>query len=140
MSTKLIGSLATVALLAAFALGVSALSSDKPNPGSGAAHAGQDNPNRSDVEMLSITLRAGGFVPRDMTKPEGEYILSVGNLSDVPDLTFSLRREGGEKTHEAKASRRKPYWRQQVRLTPGTYLIGAEDHPEWLCRINVTAR
>jgi len=140
MSTKVIGSLTTVVLLAALTFGVLALSSNKPSLAGGAATVGQGNPNRSQVEMLSVTLRAGGFVPREITRPSGEYILAIGNLSDVPDLTLWMGRENGEKTHEAKASRRKPYWRQQVSLTPGTYLIGAEGHLEWLCRINVTAR
>jgi hypothetical protein len=140
MSTKVIGSLTAVALLAALTLCVSALSSNKPNLWHTTAPADQDNPGRSQVEMLPITLRAGGFVPGEMTKPSGEYIISISNLSDVPDLVIRMGRENGEKMHEGKASRRKPYWRQQVRLTPGTYLIGEASHPEWVCRINVTAR
>ena len=139
MSNKVIGSLTAVALLAALTLGASALSSNKPNPGHTTAPVEQDNPGRSQVEMLPITLRAGGFVPGEITKPSGEYILSISNQSDVPDLVLWVGRENGEKMHEGKASRRKPYWRQQVSLTPGTYLIGEEGHPEWVCRINVTA-
>jgi hypothetical protein len=140
MSTKVIGSLIAVTLLGALTLGVSALSSNKPNPEHTTAPVDQDNPGRSQVEMLPITLRAGGFVPGEMTKPSGEYILSISNLTGMPDLVLWIGRENGERMHEGKASRRKPYWRQQVRLTPGTYLIGEAGHPEWVCHINVTAR
>lgn len=140
MSAKMIGSLLSVALLAALTLGVFALTSDKPeHEGSTAADA-HGNPNRPQTELLPVTLRSGGFVPREMSRPAGDYILSINNLSGVPELDLRLSREGGEKMSETKVLRRKPYWRQLMRLTPGTYLITEAGHPEWTCRLTVTAR
>lgn len=137
MSNKMIGSLMSVALLAALTLGVFALTPNKPNPGGGGA-AGQGHSHRPQAEMLPVMLRAGGFVPGEISRPAGEYVLSVNDQSGTQGLRLRLERENGERMHEARVSRSKPFWRQLLRLTPGTYLITEANHPEWVCRITVT--
>lgn len=139
MSVKVVGYLMTVTLLAALTLGVFALTSNKSNPDEGGAPVSQRDPNGPQAELLPVMLRAGGFVPREISRPAGEYVLSVNDQSGVPGLELRLDRENGRRMHEAKVSRRRPYWRQLLRLTPGTYLITETNHPEWVCRITVTA-
>lgn len=131
--------LLSVPVLAALTFGVLAIASDKPATEGGKAAGVQGNQHRPQAEMLPVMLRAGGFVPREISRPAGEYVLSVNDQSGLPGLALRLQRENGERMHEAKVSRRKPYWRQLLRLTPGTYLITEANHPEWVCRITVTA-
>lgn len=98
----------------------------------------RSSPNQPHAEALPITLRWGGFVPQELTRPAGDYYLSINNLSGVQDLVLRLDREHGNSMQEAKVSRQKTYWRLQVHLTPGTYLITEAGHPQWVCRITVT--
>jgi hypothetical protein len=139
MTGKKISSLLFLALSAALTLGVLALATVKLNSAGHDSAEARGNPSRPQAELLPVMLRAGGFVPREITKSAGEYVLSVNDQSGTPGLELRLARENGERTHEAKLSRRKPYWRQLLRLTPGTYLITEANHPEWSCRITVTA-
>jgi hypothetical protein len=140
MIGKKIASLLLIALSAALTICALALASGNPTiEGRGITEA-RDVPNHPQAEFLPVMLRLGGFVPREISRPAGEYVLSVNNQSGVPEVELRLQRENGERVHEAKVLRRKPYWRQLVRLTPGTYLITEASHPGWVCRITVTAR
>lgn len=94
---------------------------------------------KTEIQALPILFKVGGFVPREITRPAGDYLLSIGNLSNVKEVKFRLEAEHGARLKEVKARRQKP-WREVVRLTPGTYLLTEEDHPEWVCRITVTPR
>lgn len=139
MISKKITSLLFLALCAALTLGTLALTTGKPNSGRYDPIEARENPNRPQTELLPIMLRAGGFVPREISRPAGEYVLSVNDQSGLPGLELRLARENGGRMHEVKLSRRKPYWRQLLRLTPGTYIITEANHPEWVCRITVSA-
>jgi hypothetical protein len=128
-------------LLAALTVGALALASVKParkKIDRADAAESRSNLNKPHAEALPITIRWGGFVPQELTKPAGDYYLSINNLSGVRDLVLRLDREHGNSPQEAKVSHQKPYWRQHVHLTPGTYLITEAGHPQWVCRITVT--
>jgi|SRR5678815_43200 len=95
---------------------------------------------KSNLIALPFALRMNGFLPEEITRPAGEYLLSVTDLTNLPDLTFSLNRENGEQVHKAKVPKEKRSWRQHIRLTPGDYVLTVVDHPEWTCRITITAQ
>lgn len=97
-------------------------------------------PRLSNMVTLPIALRTNGFAPAEIERPAGDFFISVTNLTGSPDLVFRLDRENGERLHSAKVPKEKPTWRQSVRLTPGTYLLTVRDHPEWSCRITITAQ
>ena len=96
--------------------------------------------NRSNVVALPIALRMSGFAPAELTRPAGDYFIAVSNLTDLPEVVLTLAREGGERLHSARVQPNNRAWRQQVRLHPGSYVLSVVDHPEWLCRITVTAQ
>jgi hypothetical protein len=95
---------------------------------------------RSDIAVLPIYLRRPGFTPGEITRPAGDYFLAVKNFSGVPDIVLRLDRERGGRLHEVKVTRDRQSWRQNVRLTPGVYLLTEADHPNWVCRITITPR
>jgi len=126
-------------LLGTFALGIIGLASIRSSREVKALEV-QKRPNRPMAEALPISLRAGGFDPKEVVRPAGDYYLSINNLSGAPDLDLRIERENGEHVRDSKTSRAKPYWREHIHLTPGTYLLKEAGHTDWVCRITVTAR
>lgn len=92
----------------------------------------------SNVTVLPFALRTNGFAPNEITHPAGDFFISVTNLTGLPDISFRLDRENGERLHHAKVAKGKRSWRQHVRLTPGEYVLSVTDLPEWNCRITIT--
>jgi len=91
------------------------------------------------VETELVTLRNTGFEPSEITRPAGECVLMVENATGK---SFNLRfnRETGERVHEMRVSREEPDWNELEDLRPGRYLLTEANHPDWACRITVTAR
>ena len=134
--------LSLILLIAISSIGVAAFAINRAY-----THASNNSPAANSVATqqkstlaLPIALRMNGFLPEEITHPAGDYFLSVTNLTGLPDLTFSLNRENGEQMHKAKVPKEKRSWRQHVRLTPGDYQLTVVDHPEWTCRITITAQ
>jgi hypothetical protein len=88
--------------------------------------------------VLVLQLRAGGFAPREVTRPAGHYLVLINNVSGSPEVTLQLRRAGEERSHQVTLKRGSS-WRQHVRLTPGIYLVTEANHPDWVCRVTMTA-
>lgn len=100
---------------------------------------GTEAHGKQTVEALPLQLKRGGFVPMEITRPAGDFLFSVSNQSGVAEIDLRLGRENGARLHEARLKRERLRWRQQVRLTPGTYLLTEANHPNWVCRIVITA-
>ena len=96
--------------------------------------------DRGQLVAIPIMIRAGGFVPHEVTRPHGDYFLSVTNASGVADIKLRFERENGERLNEVNVKKERPGWRTSVRLTPGTYLLTEADHPTWVCRFVITAQ
>jgi hypothetical protein len=92
------------------------------------------------AEALPIQLKAGGFVPREITRPNGDYFFSIQNDSGQDDILLRLERERGEKVHEFSLKNQKRSWRKLVRLPPGNYVLTEANHATWVCRISITAQ
>lgn len=97
----------------------------------------QANSNR-DVQALPIQLKFHGFFPREIQRPAGFYYLTVGNVSREKEMTLRFDRQGGERMFDVNLTRQRP-WRQTVFLAPGTYFLTEANHPQWECRITITA-
>jgi len=99
----------------------------------------ENDPSQQTVG-LPIQLKKLGFVPMEITKPAGDYQLSVSNQSGVSEIKLSLGREHGEELHQGRLKKERLRWRQNVLLTPGTYVLSEMSHPNWLCRIVITPK
>ena len=100
----------------------------------------QQRPQPSTLMALPIALRMNGFLPDEITRPAGNFLISVTNLTGLPDIGLRLDRETGAPLHSARVPKEKRTWRQHVYLSPGNYLLTVTDHPEWSCRITITAQ
>lgn len=94
----------------------------------------------SALEAEVITITPLGFEPAEITRPAGRFILVVDNRSGLEEITFRLDREGGNRVHEIRMPRKHPDWDGVVDPPPGTYLLTEASHPDWLCRITITAQ
>jgi hypothetical protein len=94
----------------------------------------------ANFESELITITPHGFEPREITRPEGRFLLMVDNRSGVAATSLALRSEAGQRTREMRIPREEPNWSEAVELPPGRYVLTEADHPRWLCRITITAR
>jgi hypothetical protein len=97
-----------------------------------------DDPERTDVEI--ITLLPTGFEPKEINRPKGQFLLVVHDRSGADDVNFRLNREAGNRLHDVRVEEGMLSWRTPLDLHPGAYVLTEAGHPEWSCRINVTAR
>jgi hypothetical protein len=93
--------------------------------------------NHESVTALPILLKQMGCAPREITRPKGNYLVSVVNLSGQRQVVLQLVRENGQRLHE-KQLRDRGRWKQLVHLTPGTYFLREVNHPDRSCKITIT--
>jgi len=94
----------------------------------------------ADFEAELITITPHGFEPREITRPEGRFLLMVDNRSGVAATALALTSEVGLRTREMRVPREEPNWSDIVDLPLGSYLLSDADHPRWSCRITITAQ
>jgi hypothetical protein len=92
------------------------------------------------IEVEVITVRANGFEPRAITRPDGQFILALTNHTEVDELALRLDRVRGDRLQEVRMRRGRIRWNQVFNLPSGDYLLSEQNHPDWACRITLTAR
>jgi hypothetical protein len=98
---------------------------------------GLQSGERGEAELLRLTTK--GFEPAEITRPAGKFLLGVTNRTGLPELSLllineNLRSVGGKRLG------REMSWRRVLDLPPGQYALGEASHPDWVCRITITAR
>jgi len=92
------------------------------------------------VEVEVITVRASGFEPREITRPQGAFRLAITNHSGATELVLHLDRVQGNRLHEVRLPQGRITWTQVLNLPPGDYALSEQNHPDWICLIQLTAR
>jgi hypothetical protein len=146
--TRVVASLvgAALALLAALAGVVAARRSSAPPAFSAVVKTAPAStlPQRTrpiaDFEAELITITPHGFEPREITRPQGRFLLLIDNRSGVAATALALTSEAGMRTHEMRVPREEPNWSEVVELPPGQYVLTEASHPRWSCRITITAQ
>ena len=87
-------------------------------------------------QVVSLQVTPSGFDPRETIAPRGKFLILLQNRTGRRDLNFWLARENGGRIAESESQKRD--WKAQVQLSPGTYIIGETNHPEWKSIIRVT--
>ena len=91
----------------------------------------------SEVQLVLLALLPEGFDQREMQLEPGDYVFIVGNRTGLREVNVRLDRAGVGHVAAATVAGRQRDWKQRMRLTTGTYLVTANDNPEWTCRIVV---
>jgi hypothetical protein len=97
---------------------------------------------RSTLEAELVTIRPAGFEPADITRSKGLFLLAIENRSGIDGINVRLDKEAGSRLRQIPMSRLKQNlnWSEGLDLPPGSYILSEADHPEWICRITITAR
>lgn len=99
----------------------------------------QGNSVKERIEAELITLTPRGFEPAEIKPVRGRFILAVDNHSGLDTVVLRLDRENGNSPQEQRMPQKRPYLRQVIDLIPGKYTLTEATHPNWICRITVTA-
>jgi hypothetical protein len=91
------------------------------------------------LEVENIILTRFGFEPNEIVRPQGEFLLAVENRSGVGDVDLSLDTVAGVPVQRRYVPKHKLDWHEFFRLPPGEYVLTESGHPEWVCRITITA-
>lgn len=97
----------------------------------------QSDEANSDIKLVLLALRPDGFETNEMQLATGEYLFIIGNRTGMKEVNVRLDREQRERVAAATVGGRQRDWKQRLRLTPGTYLVSANENPDWTCRIVV---
>ncbi|HEX8148024.1 MAG TPA: hypothetical protein VF591_12660 [Pyrinomonadaceae bacterium] len=89
---------------------------------------------------MVLTLSPGGFEPAEVTRPAGRFMLAVSNHAGGEEVSLLLSRVRGERLREVKMARGRIRSVNELQLPPGEYVLTAEGHPDWSCRITLTPR
>ncbi len=90
-----------------------------------------------EVKLVLLALLVNGFENNEMQLEAGDYMFIIGNRTGLREVNIRLEREGKERVAEAAAGGRQREWKKRLKLTPGNYIVTANDNPEWTCRIVV---
>jgi len=90
-----------------------------------------------EFKLVLLALLPQGFDSQEMQLDPGEYLFIIGNRTGLKEVNVRLEREGKDHVAAAKVSGRRMNWKQRLKLIPGTYLVTADDNPDWTCRIVV---
>jgi len=100
----------------------------------------QATPTPKRLSVLHVIVRPWGFEPKEVTRPKGEFALVVDNWSGLRQLDIHLIRETGERAQNRQISKEGKFDLSYYDLTPGRYLLTDTNHPNWVCRITITAK
>jgi hypothetical protein len=104
------------------------------------APASSGNFAQERIEAEVITLRSTGFEPGEITRPASRFFILVENRTDIEAVNLQLNSQHGDRLHNVRMLRGGMDWTEMVDLRPGRYTLTEADHPEWVCRITITAR
>ena len=90
-----------------------------------------------EVKLVLLALWPQGFETSEMQLEPGEYLFIVGNRTGLREVNVQLEREGNGRVAEAAVGGRQRDWKKRLKLTPGTYVVTANDNPDWTCRVVV---
>jgi hypothetical protein len=98
---------------------------------------GQSDEAGPELKLVLLALHPEGFDSSEMQLDPGEYLFIIGNRTGLKKVSVRLDREGDRRIAAAAVGGRQRDWKKRLKLTPGTYVVIANDNPDWICRITV---
>jgi len=92
----------------------------------------------ADIESELVTITSHGFEPRQITRPQGRFLLLIDNRSGLATVAPRLTPVGGLRLLNLTIPREEPNWSDVLDLQAGVYLLTEANHPAWLCRLTIT--
>lgn len=101
------------------------------------SNLGQSDEAGPEVKLVLLALLPHGFDTNQMQIEAGDYLFIVANRTGLREVNVRLERGGNERVASATVRGSRIRWKQRLKLTPGSYLVTADDNPDWTCRIVV---
>ena len=92
----------------------------------------------ANMEAELVTVTSHGFEPRQITRPQGRFLLLIDNRSGLATVAPRLTPVGGLRLLNLTIPREEPNWSDVLDLQAGVYLLTEANHPAWLCRLTIT--
>lgn len=128
-------------LLVASAISRFALASNSGPPRAARLHTpNQLEMSQEEIEVEVVTVRESGFEPREITRPQGPFMLAIINKSGAAELALRLDTVQRNRVHEVRLPKGRIRWHQRLDLPPGDYVLTEQNHSDWICRLKLTAR
>lgn len=96
--------------------------------------------SQEEIEVEVVTVRESGFEPREITRPQGPFMLAIINKSGAAELALRLDTVQRNRVHEVRLPKGRIRWHQRLDLPTGDYVLSEQNHPDWICRLRLTAR
>lgn len=90
------------------------------------------------MESELITVTRHGFEPRQITRPQGRFLLLIDNRSGLATVLPRLTPIAGLRLLDLTIPREEPNWSDVLDLQAGVYLLTDASHPAWICRLTIT--
>lgn len=131
-----------IALMAIIALAVTGLSAKAwfVSPKSGMQTDAQTEPTPKWISGELINVGPFGFEPSRIVHRAEAFFILVNNRSGLDLLNLELSQVGGNKLKQVTLAKEEPNWTDLLDLPPGEYVLGETEHPDWACRITITAQ
>jgi hypothetical protein len=91
---------------------------------------------RAEAELVKLTSK--GFEPAEITRPAGKFLLGVTNRTGLPELSLRLIHES-RRSVDGKRLGHEMGWHRVLDLPAGNYVLREASHPDWVCRVTITA-
>jgi hypothetical protein len=104
----------------------------------------QTTVNRPRLQIVPVELHPHGFMPRQIQRPPGRFLMPVINRTGLDriwlQLHVSLGATRGAKIVEKETARGTIRWTPLLDLPPGEYELSEINNPTWVLKISVTAQ
>jgi hypothetical protein len=100
----------------------------------------QADTQRDKVRVEQLTLWPTGFKPAEIRRAAGPIALITVNNTRLQEISLRLNDESGNRLRAVRIAPGKREWREYVDLRPGIYVISEASHPDWSCRLIISAR
>lgn len=85
-----------------------------------------------------IIVKAYGFEPRQITRPQGLFLFAVGDRSGLEMISLRLDRADGSLVRQMDIYASSPDWHDTLDLPAGDYVLREAGNPQWRCQITIT--
>jgi hypothetical protein len=92
------------------------------------------------TDSVLVTVTARGFDTPQITTPAKPFFLLVDNRSGLDEVALRLDQVGGPRLRSVDVPQEQLDWADLLDLAPGEYVLSEANHPDWSCRLTITAQ
>ncbi len=104
------------------------------------ANTNRSQPAPANIQVEVISITRNGFEPSEIHRPAEPFLLAVNNHGRPTDFSLEIFRLNGQKLHEIKGAKGQQRQRKILDLAPGQYVLKEPSHPDWSCKILLSAK